>query len=85
MNSPLTTYLEGRQILSLQHPQYGTLREMQQLSGFLERQEPQRLSVVFHSRCQSSNGNAIALLRVATRFLGKTGPLLSGPNTKICQ
>src|SRR6516162_946611 len=46
---------------------------MQQLSGFLECQAAQQFGVVFHSRCLSSNGNAIPIFSVVALLLEKPG------------
>jgi hypothetical protein len=73
VNTPLTTNLERRQILAVNHPLQGAPGYLQQLSGFFDSQKFQRLSAVFHRRYHRSNRNAIAINSLGALFLEKSG------------
>jgi hypothetical protein len=71
VDTPLATDLESGQFVLLDHPPHRPAGQLQQLSGFLKRQQAYRLVMVFH-RCfhttQLSNADAMTLLSIAARL-----------------
>ena len=81
VNTPLATDLESGQLFTLDHTLRSALGHSQHESGLSESQKTQRLKLNFHRWCyRLSNANAIALISVRARSLGKAGAL---PNAEF--